>query len=475
MPFEIKMPMLSPTMESGKLVRWLKKEGEKINYEDVVAEIETDKAIMEVVSYSEGVLYKILVPDNTESVPVNKVICVLLLDGESEEDINNNGTDNKISNTIPVQEIKENIDTTTLQKPEVKKNIDAITSQTHTPSIYKATILEHTDNNLDNYPKNKKDDIDGGKVFITPVAKKIAKENNINTTDLSKITGSGPRNRIVKSDIENMLNTKLNTNIGTKNILSSSIAQNTIALDPTITTYKEVEISPMRKTIAERLVISKSSIPHFYLKNTCCVDKLLQLRADMNSIFTPENDASNICNTKITINDFFIKASAMALKDSPQMNASWNKDNIIQYSVVDIAVAVALEDGLITPIVRSADTKSLSQISANVKDLAIRAKSGKLNPNEYQGGGFTISNLGMYGTEECFSIINPPQVAILAVGALRKELEFTTLINGNREIIEKNVITVTVSCDHRVADGAIAATFFQKFKNYIENPILMLV
>lgn len=454
MPFEIKMPMLSPTMESGKLVRWVKKEGEQVNYEDIVAEIETDKTTMEVVSYSEGILYKILVPENTTSVPVNKAICILLLEGEKESEI----------------DINKYNDNNTVHTPE---NILNPTPQDFANIGNDTTVITNNNANI-----SKQDNVDLNinikKNFITPVARKLLKENGISLDDneIYNITNSTNKNRITKSDIEKVLHNQKKKNSDIDKYTSHNILYSNGNITQPSKTIK-IPVSPMRKAISDRLFLSKTSIPHFYLKNTCCVDKLLKLRSEINSNIIDDNE--NTSNTKITINDFLVKASAMALKDSPKMNTFWDTDNIIQYQDIDVSVAVSLEDGLITPIVRSADKKSISQISQNIKDLAKRARSGKLDPSEYQGGGLTVSNLGMYGVEECFSIINPPQVAILAIGALRQELSFTVLENGTKDIIEKNVITVTMSCDHRVADGSIATAFFQKFKYYIENPMLILI
>jgi pyruvate dehydrogenase E2 component (dihydrolipoamide acetyltransferase) len=411
MPIKILMPALSPTMKEGKLVKWCKKEGEEISSGDVIAEVETDKATMEVEAVDEGKLVKILVPEGTQSVMVNSPIAIILEDGETEDDLKgfeiNNGEDNV--------------------------NKGAVVYEVEKPKQIEKNEVQQVDNN-----SNQK------RIIATPLAKKIASDNKL---DISSILGSGPRGRIVKEDIlKAVSNTTTNANFKTNNTASEQ--------------PEFIEISTMRKVIAERLVESKRYIPHFYLKTDCIVDNLLEFRKQINEKI----------EEKVTINDLIIKASAIAISRVPGINTSWQGDKIVKYNSIDICVAVAITDGLITPIVKNANLKSISEISTEVKSLIEKAKNNSLKPNEFQGGCFTISNLGMYGITEFSAIINPPQSAILAVGAARK---VPVVINDDIKI--KTVVTITLSCDHRIVDGAIGAKFLNEFKKFIEEPVLMFI
>ena len=400
MPIEVLMPALSPTMKDGKLVKWCKKEGDEIIPGDVIAEVETDKATMEIEAIDEGRLGKILVEEGQAKVAVNSLIALILEDDETEKDLENFDTTQK-NDDIVVKEVAQS-------------NSDDII----VPELENSALLPDT------------------RIIASPLAKKIASNENLSLKDIS---GSGPRGRIIKNDVLNALSNR-------------SSEQNEDC--------KTIEISTMRRVIAERLVASKQSIPHFYLKIDCQLDKLLELRKQINE--TSEE--------KITINDFIIKASGLAIKKVPIVNSSWQENYVIRNKNIDISVAVSVEDGLITPIIKNADEKSLVAISKEMKTLAKRAKENSLKLDEFQGGCITISNMGMYEIKEFFAIINPPQSAILAIGSGEKR----PAILDNKVVI-KTVMAVTLSCDHRIIDGAIAAKFLNEIKNYIENPLTILI
>ena len=418
MPIEILMPALSPTMTEGTLARWVKKEGDAVKSGDVIAEIETDKATMEVEAVDEGVLGKILVAEGTEGVPVNKLIALLLEDGESAADLAGYS-----GATAPVA---------TAIAP--KEEISAVSPAASVAP--KAT---------------------GERIFISPLAKRIAEQNGV---DYANVAGTGPHGRIIKADIEDAQKAGVGATSKPQNV-ANSFGRNA-------TEYTEIPNSGMRKTIAKRLSESKQQVPHFYLSLDCELDALLEARKQMNDV------AERLAGKekpayKLSVNDMVIKAVAMALRDVPAANASWSDAAILQYNNVDISVAVAIDGGLITPIVKNADQKGLAQISNEAKDLIARARAGKLQPSEYQGGGFSISNLGMYGIKNFNAIINPPQGCILAVGAGEDRV---VVKGGHFKAV--NAMTVTLSCDHRVVDGAVGAEFLGAFKRYIETPVLML-
>ena len=418
MSIDILMPALSPTMEEGTLSKWLVKEGDKVESGDLIAEIETDKATMEVEAIDDGVIGKILVVEGQESIKVNEPIAILLLDGEELSDKNNQIIEDKNKNK------------------STYKNI-----------INKTILEENIVNVAKSIVKNeKKEEIiipSERRIFITPLAKRIAKQGDI---DLSLIKGSGPNGRILKVDVENFKNNKIVEKV------------NLTSLD----NFKIVKNSAMRKTIADRLVKSKNEAPHFYLSLDCNIDELLKIRSGLN--FKAKDQY------KISVNDMIIKASSAALIKVPGANASWDNENTKYYNTTDISVAVAIEGGLITPIIKNVQSKGLIEISNDMKNLADRAKNGKLLPEEYVGGSFSISNLGMYGIKEFSAVINPPQGCILAVGSGEKRP-----VVINEQIIIATIMTVTLSCDHRVVDGAVGAEFLSEFKNFIENPSLMLL
>ncbi|BDG76165.1 pyruvate dehydrogenase complex, E2 component, dihydrolipoamide acetyltransferase [Wolbachia endosymbiont of Culex quinquefasciatus JHB] len=415
MPIEILMPALSPTMSKtgGKIVKWCKKEQDKVEIGDVIAEIETDKAIMEFESVDEGVLAKILVSEGTSGVPVNQLIALMLEEGED----------------------KSALDLASAINTKVEKEVEADFSVSSNPSISSSSLMSSQCVTLGS---KKEDRATENRIKVSPLAKKIAQNEGV---DIKRLKGTGPYGRIIKADVLEFLDQ-------TKSY--ERFEENTT-----------VEVSNMRQVIAQRLVESKQNIPHFYLTVDCHVDKLISLKNEVNSA----NE-----NNKVTINDLIIKAVAFSMKKFPDINSSWIDTKIVRYSNIDISIAVALEDGLITPIVKNADEKSVLSISKEVKDLVNRARSGKLRPEEFQGGGFTISNLGMFGIKTFSAIINPPQSCIMAVGASKKQ---PVVISEKIEIAE--VMTVTLSVDHRAVDGALGAKFLNAFKYYIENPTVMLL
>ena len=415
MPIEILMPALSPTMSKtgGKIVKWCKKEQDKVEIGDVIAEIETDKAIMEFESVDEGVLAKILVSEGTSGVPVNQLIALMLEEGED----------------------KSALDLASAINTKVEKEVEADFSVSSNPSISSSSSMSSQYVTLGS---KKEDRATENRIKVSPLAKKIAQNEGV---DIKRLKGTGPYGRIIKADVLEFLDQ-------TKSY--ERFEENTT-----------VEVSNMHQVIAQRLVESKQNIPHFYLTVDCHVDKLISLKNEVNSA----NE-----NNKVTINDLIIKAVAFSMKKFPDINSSWIDTKIVKYSNIDISIAVALEDGLITPIVKNADEKSVLSISKEVKDLVNRARSGKLRPEEFQGGGFTISNLGMFGIKTFSAIINPPQSCIMAVGASKKQ---PVVIGEKIEIAE--IMTVTLSVDHRAVDGALGAKFLNAFKYYIENPTVMLL
>ncbi len=436
MPINILMPALSPTMEEGKLAKWLKVEGDNIAAGDIIAEIETDKATMEVEAVDEGKLGKIVVPDGTEGVKVNAVIAVLLEEGEDASAIGS--ATGFASETAPAPK-KGN-------GAEAPAAASAAAAPAPTPAPAAPAKA------------------DGGRVFASPLARRIAAEKGI---DLGGIRGSGPHGRIVKADVE-----------GARAAPMAAAAPAAAAPVPAAPAgpstemvrrmyadreHEEITLDGMRKTIAARLSEAKSTIPHFYLRRDIELDALLKLRASMNA----KGEKRGI---KLSVNDYIIKACALALQQVPDCNAVWAGDRVLKFKASDVAVAVAIEGGLFTPVIRDAETKSLSVLSAEMKDLAARAKTRKLAPHEYQGGSFAISNLGMMGIDNFDAVINPPHASILAVGA---GVQKPVVKDGAVAIA--TVMSVTLSVDHRVIDGALGAQFLDAVKGYIEDPLSMLM
>lgn len=427
MPIKILMPALSPTMTSGNLTKWSKKEGDAIKAGDVIAEIETDKATMEVEAVDEGILAKIVVTEGTNEVAVNSLIAVLLEEGEDKSALDSF--------------IEANSKKAEAPKEEAKTSAKSAVTPPTSPSV-------SDDSGKKNEVQTHKALASNERIFASPLAKKIAEQQNI---DLSRIQGSGPNGRIIKADLEASASSfRAPKGVG---IISRNPEE-----------YKMVPHSMMRKVIADRLTESKQNIPHFYLNIECNLDKLMEARADINSM------SESTAPYKISVNDMVIKAVSYALRDVPEANASWSDEGALMYNNIDVSVAVAIDEGLITPIIRNADQKSLIDISNEMKSLAKKAREGKLAPEEYQGGGFTISNLGMYNIKRFNAIINPPQSAILAVGVGEKR---PVIIDD--EISIATIMDVTLSCDHRIVDGAVGANFVNAFKDYIQHPIKMLI
>lgn len=422
MPIKVLMPALSPTMTEGNLAKWHKAEGDSVESGDVIAEIETDKATMEVEAVDEGTLGKILVPAGTENVKVNEMIAVLLEDGENDNDMDTMLTEGSASAPAAAP------------APEAK-------AEAPTASAPKATPVAQSS---------------GSRVFASPLAKRIAADKGV---DLSQVKGSGPRGRIVKADLE-----KANLVAPTAQAASAPTAQPTgdQEVNEYGMIYTAVPNNNIKKITAKRLQESKQQVPHFYLTVECHIDELMRTRKVMNEAANGEY--------KLSVNDFVVKACASALKAYPAANVSWTDEAVRQYIHSDISVAVSTPNGLITPIVKAAETKGLKEISAEVKDLAGRAREGKLKPEEFQGGTFSVSNLGMFGVKDFKAIINPPQACILAVGAGEKK----PYVSGN-EVKIGTFMTCTLSVDHRAVDGAVGAEYLQVLKQYIENPAAMLL
>ncbi len=417
MPIQVLMPALSPTMTEGKLAKWLKSEGDLVSSGDLLAEIETDKATMEVEAVDEGILGKIIVAEGTEGVAVNSPIALILEEDEDESALEGALKGAAASKPAPAPQVS----------PEPTPEPTPAPQVVPTPQ--------------------------GGRVFASPLARRMAAAAGI---DIAAVTGSGPHGRIIKRDVEGAP-----ASSGPAIAASADVA----TLTPTPGGYREVPNTTMRKVIAARLQESKRTAPHFYLTVDCLIDELLDMRKRLNAK-SPESDGAY----KISVNDFIIKAVAYALREVPEANATWTDEAIRIYNDIDVSVAVATPGGLITPVVRGADCKGLAEISNQVKDMAARGREGKLAPEEYQGGGFTVSNLGMYGIREFSAIINPPQSCILAVGAG----EARAVVRDGALAIA-TVMTVTLAVDHRSVDGAVGATFLKAFKRFIEEPLTMLL
>ena len=460
MPISITMPALSPTMEEGTLAKWMVKEGEAVSSGDVIAEIETDKATMEVEAIDEGTVGKIMIAEGTEGVKVNSVIAVLLEEGEDKSALDGFDAgdapaqaDQKEAKQEPAQDKPKQKDEPAegaAEAPAAPDKDEAKAAAEAKPAGRPPVLPED---------RPKLAAVDGGeRVIASPLARRMAAQSGL---DLAALRGSGPNGRIVKADIEAALSGGAAPQQGAT---VTPLPQRAPTPVEPGAAYTEVPNNNMRKVIARRLTESKQQIPHFYLTIECEIDKLLAMRKDLN-----ERGAKDE-SYKLSVNDFVIRAAALALKNVPNANASWTDAATLRYDTVDISVAVAVENGLITPVVRNADHKGLAEISNEMKDLAGRAHEGKLMPEEYQGGTFSISNLGMFGIKEFSAVINPPQGAILAVG-----------MGEQRPVVKDGALSVatvmscTLSCDHRVVDGAIGAELLRAFKGFIEDPVTMLL
>jgi pyruvate dehydrogenase E2 component (dihydrolipoamide acetyltransferase) len=449
------MPALSPTMEKGNVARWLKKEGDTVKSGDVIAEIETDKATMEFEAVDEGVLAKIVVPEGTQDVAVNSVIAVLAGEGED------------------VKAAAASADSAAPAAPKAEApKAEAPKPQTAAPAKPASAPAPQAASTPAKPAAAPAPAASGDRVFASPLARRIAKEAGV---DVSRVQGSGPHGRVIARDIEDAKSGK-----GLRAAPSAApAAGGTASIAPAMSdkqvlalydqdAYELVPHAGMRRTIAQRLTASTQTIPHFYLTIDCDIGKLLAAREDINAAAPKDKDGKPAY--KLSVNDFVIKALALALQRIPDANVSWTDSGMLKHKHSDVSVAVALPGGLITPIIRKAETKSLSAISNEMKDLAGRARAGKLKPTEYQGGTTSVSNLGMYGIKDFTAVINPPQATILAAGAGE---ERAVARNGKLEIA--HIMSVTLSCDHRAVDGALGAELIGAFKRLIENPVMMVV
>ncbi|WP_274424008.1 pyruvate dehydrogenase complex dihydrolipoamide acetyltransferase [Chelativorans sp. YIM 93263] len=457
MPIQVTMPALSPTMEEGNLAKWMVKEGDSVAPGDVIAEIETDKATMEVEAVDEGTVAKLVVPEGTEGVKVNALIAVLAGEGEDPADAA------KEAESSAQQKAEPEAEAPSPTAEEAPKEEEIKPAETSEPKANGASTPAQTAT-----PAAKGE---GERIFASPLARRLAKDAGI---DLSAVTGSGPHGRVVKADVEAAKES------GTAKAASTTEAPapvpKSMSDEQVLSLFEEgsYELVPhdgMRKTIARRLVEAKTSIPHFYLTLDCEIDALLDLRKQINAAApTVKTEDGEKPAYKLSVNDMIIKAMAGALKEVPDANASWTEGAMVMHKHADVGVAVAIPGGLITPIVRRADEKTLSTISNEMKDLAARARKKRLKPEEYQGGTTAVSNLGMYGIKDFAAVINPPHSTILAVGQGEQRA-----VVKNGEVKPATVMSVTLSTDHRAVDGALGAELLAAFKRLIENPMGMLV
>ena len=453
MPIEVLMPALSPTMTEGKLAKWLKKEGDAVGSGDVLAEIETDKATMEVEAVDEGILGKILIAEGTEGVAVNAPIALLLEEGEDASALDQAAAGAKAS-----PKSGGPAEPQAAPEPKVPEMNSQAAATAGTPTPEPAATPAAA-------PAR---DATGDRVFASPLARRLAAEAGI---DLAAVQGSGPHGRIIKRDID-----KAKAEPAPRPAAKEAAAPKAAAPEPAKAAaapipepgspYHEVPNSTVRKTIAKRLAASKREIPHYYLTIHCNIDALMGLRADLNRRAPAEGPGAY----KLSVNDFVVRAVALALRQYPDANSSWTDEAIRIFDTVDVCVAVAAPAGLITPVIRNADQKGLATISGEIRTLAAKARDGKLKPEDYQGGGFTVSNLGMYGISEFAAIINPPQSCLLSVGAAEQR---PVVKDGALAIA--TMMSCTLSADHRSVDGAKGAEFLAVFKRLIEDPLTMLL
>jgi pyruvate dehydrogenase E2 component (dihydrolipoamide acetyltransferase) len=436
MATKVVMPKLSPTMEEGQVARWLKKEGDKVSMGEPIAEIDTDKATMEMQALSSGVLRKVLIQEG-ESAPLGQPIAII---GEPDEDISKLLAGAEAAQPAPAA----------VEQPAKVPESDAA------PAIEQKVAAPPTQVSGDG--KTDVKPAAGGRLLVSPIAARMAAEAGVN---LGTLQGSGPGGRIIKRDVEAAMSEKKPSAAAAPKLraMPSAKAEKGVVYSPSA--YRDEAMSEMRRTIARRLVTSIGPVPHFFLTTEIEMDRAAEMRAQINELYPDQ---------KISVNDIIIKVAAIALLQHPQVNASFQDKTVRYYEHADIGVAVATENGLITPVVRSADLKSLLDIATEVRELAGRARSRKLKPEEYMGATFSISNLGMFGIDEFTAVINPPEAAILAVGAMAPKP-----IAKDGEIEIRQVMRVTMSCDHRVVDGAVGAQFLQTFKQILENPLYLFL
>ena len=451
MAVEIKMPALSPTMEAGTLAIWNVAVGDEVRSGDVIAEIETDKATMEVEAVEEGVIASILIAAGSENVAVGTVIARLAEDGEDVASV-------AAAPQQPAPKTNQPDPAPHSAPASTPELAPASAPETPTPAATASSVQPAASASLGSSGG-------AGRIFASPLARRIAADHNL---DLAALSGSGPHGRILRADVETAVTASATASASPPGIapgVTSGGMSTPAAIGAPLAAPGASELIPnsrMRKIIAERLQQSKQTAPHFYLKVDCEIDQLLQSRKQLNAL--AEDDI------KISVNDLVIRAAAQALIKVPEANASWEGDHTRLFTHADISVAVAIDGGLITPVIWAAEKKGLAELSQISRDLAARARSGSLAPEEFTGGSFTISNLGMFGVREFAAVINPPQGAILAVGAGEQRP-----IVRDGALAVATVMTVTLSCDHRAVDGAVGARWLQSFKSFIENPVTMLL
>ena len=466
MPTNILMPALSPTMEKGNLAKWLKKEGDKIKSGDVIAEIETDKATMEYEAVDEGTLAKIVVPEGTQDVAVNSVIAVLAGEGEDVKAAASGAAATK-PQVAPAKAEQKTASVSPSPQPSPQRGEGVRPSVPQTPS----TSPLGGEVGARSAPGEGARASHGNRIFSSPLARRLAKESGI---DLTRVSGSGPHGRVIARDIEAAKSGKGLRAPGAASFVAAASPPPATPSDAQIRalyengSYDFVPHDQMRKIIAQRLTLSKQTIPHFYLTLDCDIGKLLAAREEINAAAPKDQDGKPAY--KISVNDFVIKALALALQRVPEANVTWTEAGMLQHKHSDVGVAVAIPGGLMTPVVRSAEAKSLSAISNEMKDFAARARTRHLKPQEYQGGATAISNLGMYGIKDFAAVINPPHATILAVGTAEERA-----VVRNGQIVAAHIMTVTLSTDHRAVDGALGAELMKAFKMLIENPVMMVV
>jgi pyruvate dehydrogenase E2 component (dihydrolipoamide acetyltransferase) len=447
MPIELLMPALSPTMTEGKLAKWSKKEGDPVKAGDVIAEIETDKATMEFESIDDGTMGKILVPEGAENIAVNQPIAILLEEGEDKSALAELAKAPMKKAESPPADVKPHVP----PKPAAAPVAEAPAGKRPPPSaVVSAPPTEPAK----------------GRTFVSPLARRLAAQAQL---DLGSITGTGPHGRIVQHDVEAAIKrgpsrapavTSATPVAGSATPAGTALSKAQVFALSGDTPYTEIPMTGMRRTVARRMVEAKTTVPHFYLTVDCDIDPLMRMRSEL----------AEAGGAKLSVNDFIIKAAALALRKIPRANASYSDEAILLWNEVNVAVAVALDDGLITPIVKNADTKRLPEISAEMRDLGARARSGKLKLAEFQGGTFSLSNLGMFGIKDFAAVINPPHGCILAVGVGEPRP-----VVKNGAIAVATVMSCTLACDHRVVDGAVGAQYLAEFKKFIEHPAILLL
>jgi len=463
MPINILMPALSPTMEKGNLAKWLKKEGEAVKTGDVIAEIETDKATMEYEAVDDGVLAKIVVPEGTSDVPVNQLIAVLAQEGEDPK-----AAAAAAGKGAPPPKVTPASAPTSQAAPATPAPVQAkAPPQPPSSAPPKPAAPERPATNGHGAGTG-----GANRIFSSPLARRLAKEAGV---DIGRIEGSGPHGRIVARDVEAAKSGRgLRAPVtapaagASSPVIAPSMSDQQIRALYEDGSYDVIPHDGMRRTIAQRLTAAAQSMPVFYLTIDCDIGKLLNAREEINAAAPKDKDGKP--SYKLSVNDFVIKALALALQRVPDANVSWTESGMLKHKHSDVGVAVAMPNGLITPIVRGAETKSLSAISNEMKDLAKRARDRKLKPNEYQGGTTSVSNLGMYGIKDFTAVINPPQSTILAVGTGEERA-----VVRDGKIVAAHIMSVTLACDHRAIDGALGAVLISAFKALIENPVMMLV